>query len=575
MATLKHLGSKNADYGAAEQYLLFEHDEFTMKPVLDENGRLIPREDYRLSTLNCGGEDFAVACMRANLRYGKNQRREDVKSHHYIISFDPRDGPDNGLTVDRAQALGEKFCAQHFPGHQALVCTHPDGHNHSGNIHVHIVINSLRIEEVPFLPYMDRPADTKAGCKHRCTDAALRYFKSEVMEMCHREGLYQIDLLNGSKNRVTDREYWAQKKGQAALDKQNAPMIADGITPRQTKFETNKEKLRQTIRAALSAATSFEDFSSLLLREGVTVKESRGRLSYLTPDRTKPITARKLGDDFDRAAVFAVLEQNAARAAEKPAAIPEYPRHGKTGIQPAKAPQTAPKLVGASSISFASPQAGKLTHSAASPLPTKPDGFAGAPSVQRLVDIEQKKAEGKGRGYERWATMHNLKQMAATLNVYQEYGFTSPEQLEAAVDTAYQEMRQTSGKLKTLETKLQGKKELQQQVLAYAKTKPARDGLKAQKSEKARAAYRQANESDFIIADAAVRYFKAHGITKLPARKALQAEIEQLISEKDGLYNTYHEQKQRFKELQTVKRNIDQILRRDEPHRRKEQSHER
>ena len=575
MATLKHINSKNADYGAAEQYLLFEHDEFTMKPVLDETGRLIPREDYRLSTLNCGGEDFAVACMRANLRYGKNQRREDVKSHHYIISFDPRDGPDNGLTVDRAQALGEKFCAEHFPGHQALVCTHPDGHNHSGNIHVHIVINSLRIEEVPFLPYMDRPADTKAGCKHRCTDAALRYFKSEVMEMCHREGLYQIDLLNGSKNRVTDREYWAQKKGQAALDRQNAPMIAGGITPRQTKFETNKEKLRQTIRKALATAASFDEFSSLLLREGVTVKESRGRLSYLTPDRTKPITARKLGDDFDRAAVFAVLEQNAARATEKAAAIPEYPRHGKTGIQPTKAPQTAPKLVGASSISFASPQAGKLTHSAASPLPAKPDGFAGAPSVQRLVDIEQKKAEGKGRGYERWATMHNLKQMAATLNVYQEYGFTSPEQLEAAVDTAYQEMRQTSGELKALETKLQGKKELQQQVLAYAKTKPARDGLKAQKSEKARAAYRQANESDFIIADAAARYFKAHGITKLPARKALQAEIEQLISEKDGLYNTYHEQKQRFKELQTVKRNIDQILRREEPHRRKEQSHER
>ena len=541
MATLKHINSKNADYGAAEQYLLFEHDEFTMKPVLDETGRLIPREDYRLSTLNCGGEDFAVACMRANLRYEKNQRREDVKSHHYIISFDPRDGPDNGLTVDRAQALGEKFCAEHFPGHQALVCTHPDGHNHSGNIHVHIVINRLRIEEVPFLPYMDRPADTKAGCKHRCTDAALRYFKSEVMEMCHREGLYQIDLLNGSKNRVTDREYWAQKKGQAALDRQNAPMIAGGITPRQTKFETNKEKLRQTIRKALATATGFDEFSSLLLREGVAVKESRGRLSYLTPDRTKPITARKLGDDFDRAAVLAVLERNAARATEKAAAIPEYPRHGKTGIQPTKAPQTAPKQDG----------------------------------VQRLVDIEQKKAEGKGKGYEHWAKIHNIKQMAKTLNVYQQYGFTSPEQLEAAFDTAYEEMRQTSGELKTLETKLQGKKELQRQVLAYAKTKPARDGLKAQKSPKAREAYRQAHESDFIIADAAARYFKAHGITRLPARKALQDEIEQLVSKKSGLYNTYHEQKQRYTELQTVKRNIDQILRREEPRRRKEQSHER
>ena len=541
MATLKHLGSKNADYGAAEQYLLFEHDEFTMKSTLDEQGRLIPREDYRLSTLNCGGEDFAVACMRANLRYEKNQRREDVKSHHYIISFDPRDGPDNGLTVDRAQELGEKFCAEHFPGHQALVCTHPDGHNHSGNIHVHIVINSLRIYEVPLLPYMDRPADTREGCKHRCTNAAMEYFKSEVMEMCHREGLYQIDLLNGSKNRVTDREYWAQKKGQAALDKQNAPMIAGGITPRQTKFETNKEKLRQTLRKALATAASFDEFSSLLLQEGVTVKESRGRLSYLTPDRTKPITARKLGDDFDRAAVFAVLEQNAARAAEAPARSPDPPRTIKDRLQVARAEIAAPKQDG----------------------------------VQRLVDIEQKMAEGKGRGYERWATMHNLKQMAATLNVYQEYGFTSPEQLEAAVDTAYQEMRQTSGELKALETKLQGKKKLQRQVLAYAQTKAARDGLRAQKSEKARAAYRQAHESDFIIADAAARYFKAHGITKLPARKALQAEIEQLISEKDGLYNTYHEQKQRFKELQTVKRNIDQILRREEPHRRKEQSHER
>ena len=107
MATFKHISSKNANYGDAEKYLTFAHDEFTMKPTLDTDGRLVPREDYRISTLNCGEEDFAVACMRSNLRYGKNQKREDVKSHHYIISFDPRDGPDNGLTVDKAQELGE------------------------------------------------------------------------------------------------------------------------------------------------------------------------------------------------------------------------------------------------------------------------------------------------------------------------------------------------------------------------------------------------------------------------------------------------------------------------------------
>ncbi len=134
-----------------------------MKPTLDEAGRLIPRQDYRLDTLNCGEEDFALSCIRANLRYGKNSKREDIKSHHYIISFDPRDAADNGLTVDRAQALGLAYCKEHFPGHQALVCTHPDGHNHSGNIHVHIVINSLRIAEVERKPYMDRASDTRAG----------------------------------------------------------------------------------------------------------------------------------------------------------------------------------------------------------------------------------------------------------------------------------------------------------------------------------------------------------------------------------------------------------------------------
>ena len=84
---------------------------------------------------------------------------------------------------------------------------------------------------MPLLPYMERPADTREGCKHRCTDAAMEYFKAEVMEMCHRENLYQIDLLHGSKNRVTEREYWAKRKGQAALDKENVSLAAKGEPP--------------------------------------------------------------------------------------------------------------------------------------------------------------------------------------------------------------------------------------------------------------------------------------------------------------------------------------------------------
>ena len=526
MATFKHISSKNADYGAAEQYLTFEHDEFTMKPTLDENGRLVPREDYRLATLNCGDEDFAVACMRSNLRYGKNQKREDVKSHHYIISFDPRDGTDNGLTVDKAQSLGEEFCKEHFPGHQAIVCTHPDGHNHSGNIHVHIVINSLRIEAVPLLPYMDRPADTKCGMKHRCTDAAMEYFKSEVMEMCHRENLYQIDLLHGSKNRVTEREYWAQKKGQLALDKENAAREATGQPTKPTKFETDKAKLRRTIRQALSQAGSFDEFSSLLLREGVTVKESRGRLSYLTPDRTKPITARKLGDDFDKAAVLALLTQNAHRAAEQTTAIPEYPHTQKERLREEKAAKTTPA-----------------------------DN-----TLQRMVDREAKRAEGKGVGYDRWASLHNLKQMAATHNFLMENELLDLDKLDAAVESSRKALSEARESLRGIEQSISDKKSLRKVVNDYRRTRPTIDAHKKLSGRKAEN-YRQSHEAEFIIYEAALRQLKvlAPG-KKLPATSKLNTEIEALISEKNAAYNTYRTAKAEYEQLATAKRNAEQIL---------------
>ena len=523
MATIKHISSKNADYGAAEAYLTFEHDEFTMKPTLDEAGRLILRQDYRLDTLNCGDEDFALSCIRANLRYGKNSKREDIKSHHYIISFDPRDAADNGLTVDRAQALGLAYCKEHFPGHQALVCTHPDGHNHSGNIHVHIVINSLRIAEVERKPYMDRASDTRAGDKHRCTAAAMRYFRGEVMEMCHREGLYQIDLLNGSRNKVTEREYWAKRKGQVKLDKENAALLAEGIAPRQTKFQTDKDRLRQSIRAALSKSKSFEDFSAALMQDyGISVKESRGRLSYLTPDRTKPITARKLGTDFDKAAVLAVFQQNAVRAVQRA----EYHPQISGGIRQEKPTQITPN----------------------------PD------SPQRLVDIQKKLSEGKGKGYERWAKTFNLKQMAKTMNFLSEHGFASPEEVDAALEAAISGQHAAGEKLKELESRITANKELMRQITIYRKTKPAHDGLKtAKKPER----YREAFHADLTLYEAAVRYFREQGLKKLPAVSKLQAENEALISEKNGLYTEYREQKARTAELQKVKSNLAAMLRQE------------
>ena len=512
LATFKHLSSKNADYGAAEKYLLFEHDEFTNKPVLDKNGRPIHRENCRFTTLNCGDDNFAIACMKANLQYGKNRSRGDVKPHHYIISFDPRDGVENGLTVDRAQALGEQFCKEHFAGHQAIVCTHADGHNHSGNIHCHIVINSLRIEDVPLLPYMDRPADTKAGCKHRCTEAAMNYFRAEVMDMCQREGLHQIDLLNGSKERVTDGEYWAKRRGQAELS-------ADG---KPTKFETDKEKLRKIIRSALSLANDFDEFAGLLSRQGVTVRQSCGRLSYLSSDRFKSITARRLGDDFDLAAINAVFEQKSRQLEQN--AVQDI----------SSQPSILERL-----------QAAKTAK-----IDTYHD------SISHMVDVTPE----KGAGFEHWAKVFNLKQSAKSLAELERYGFRSLEDLQNVLASAKADERDCREALKAVETELYDKKELLKRVLAYANTRPIKDEYKALKSARAKAKFREKHESEFIIMESAKRYFAEHGITKMPSYKVLQADIERLTSQQNELYEELHEKRDEVKRLKTIADNIDRTL---------------
>ena len=169
MAVLKHIAIKNADYSAAVCYLKYQHDERHLKPLLDENGNMMLRSEFHMNGVNCNPDTFDLECEMLNDQYRKNYRYDEVKSHHYIISFDPRDKDEHNLTGEKAQTLGLEFVKEHLPGHQALVCTHMDGHNGSGNIHVHIIINSLRKLDIEPPPHTTRTIDCKAGYKHHLT----------------------------------------------------------------------------------------------------------------------------------------------------------------------------------------------------------------------------------------------------------------------------------------------------------------------------------------------------------------------------------------------------------------------
>ena len=506
MATLKHIASKNSDYTAIEAYLIYQQDAFNGKQLLDEQGRPMLRESYLLDTLECGNFSFATACLLANRKYGKNTQHGDIKSHQYIISFDPRDAADIGLTMEKAQALGLKFCSENFPGHPAIVCTHPDGHNRSGNIHVHIVIGSVRTREVERKPYMQKPRDWREGMKHSSTAQTMRHLRVEVMELCEGAGLYQIDLLSGSKERVSEAEYWARRRGQLKLDRENASLAATGQPPKQKKFETVKDTLRKQISSVLYRTTSFEEFSDRLMQQyGIAVKESRGQLSYLPAGRTKFIRAKHLGDKFEKELVLAALKENAER---------------KRAIQ------------------------------------FKPD------RIGKLVDIQVKLKQGKGIGYERWAKKHNLKAMAQTLILLEEKGLTDEDALDQRIAELDTKFHDSLTVVKDLEGRMKANKELRYHIAAYASTKNIAQQLKAAKRP---AAFEEQHRAELTAYRAAAAYFKANNLTKLPSPKKLEAEYAQLASEKAKFYEQYKEAKEELLKLKTAKQNVASFFREEEP----------
>ncbi len=506
MATLKHIASKNSDYTAIEAYLVYQHDAFTGKQLLDEQGRPKLRESYLLDTLECGDFSFATACLLANRKYGKNTQHGDIKSHQYIISFDPRDAADNGLTMEKAQALGLKFCEESFPGHPAIVCTHPDGHNRSGNIHVHIVIGSIRMREVERKPYMQKPRDWREGMKHSSTAQTMRHLRVEVMELCEGAGLYQIDLLNGSKERVSEAEYWARRRGQQKLDLANAALAAAGQQPKQKKFETVKDTLRKQISSVLYRATSFEDFSDKLMQQyGIAVKERRGQFSYLPAGRTKFIRAKHLGDKFKKELVLATLQENAER---------------KRTIQP------------------------------------KPN------RIGKLIDIQSRMTGGNGIGYERWAKKHNLKAMSQTLILLQEKGLLNEDALDRRIEELQSQYDHAKEVVLDLDARMKSTRKLLEQVAAYNNTKNIAQQLKTAKRP---AVFEEQHRAELTAYRAAAAYFKANDLTKLPSPKKLEAEYAQLASEKAKFYEQYKEAKEELLKLKTAKQNVASFFREEEP----------
>lgn len=406
MAVIKHISVKGSNGGDALNYVLYKHNEKTGELIVDGRGNPVMRDEYYLDGINCEPYSFAAECKEVNDLYGKNQLPGDIKAHHFIISYDPKDGVEHGLTGSKAQQLSMEWAQRCLPGFQILVCTHMDGSNESGNIHTHIMMNSVRKHDTQFDDFGERTIDHLAGYKLNLTKNHLLFMKQELMDLCGREGLYQIDLLSPAKDRITDKEYRAQQNGQNHIDRQ---YLKDNDNSERTAFQTQKQYLRDAVMDVAERATSFDAFCEIMKQEyNITVKESRGRISYLHPDREKYITGRALGTSYEKVSVIQII-------------------NGEIDAQ----------ISGRNKVGNIEPLSIKVAEDCNKV-------FEMQTNLRLVVRLQDCAKARTSAAYSNRLTMSNVKAMAETILFVQQNGFDSVDALEKEIEKTEIERRKIS-----------------------------------------------------------------------------------------------------------------------------------
>lgn len=279
----------------------------------------------------------------------------------------------------------------------------------------------------------------------------------------------------------------------------------------QKKPLTYQDRLRAAIDTALAKKPAdFPAFLSLMEQAGYEVKQRRGAISFRAPgqERFTRLRSDTLGEGYSETDIRAALSGFRQR--------PGQPRQ----------------------------------------------------KINLAIDI-QSRLQGKGPGYERWAKVFNLKQMAAALAYLQDNGLTDYEQLEQKATAATEHFHKLSDQIKSTEAALHTNMELKAATVQYAKTRPVFEKYKASKYSKK---FLAEHEADIELYRAACADFKAIlGGAKLPKMDTLKEEGLKLSEQKKKLYAEYRKTKADMQEVTTIKANIDYLLGYSEPGRKKEQ----
>ena len=257
-----------------------------------------------------------------------------------------------------------------------------------------------------------------------------------------------------------------------------------------------KAKLKAAIDRLLPACSNLEELLRRLQREGYEIK--RGKyISARAPDQERFTRLKTLGMDYTEEALAARI---AGRA------------------RPSRQPKQ---------------QNGKIS---------------------LLIDIQNNIKAQQSAGYQRWATIENLKRAAATMNFLTEHGIGSYEELVERCDAVSIRTREI---LRDTEQRIADLSLLGKQIDTYRKLKPVYDRYKASKGKEK---FLRGFESEIILFEAAAREIKKAGLTKLPSAEKIKAELNELTTRKTALQVELWKIQREEKEYDALRRNVSSLL---------------
>ncbi len=176
---------------------------------------------------------------------------------------------------------------------------------------------------------------------------------------------------------------------------------------------------------------------------------------------------------------------------------------------------------------------------------------------------------GKGKGYEQWATIYNLKEASKTINFLTDNGVADYEDLEVLARDAEEKFNSASARNKQLEARLSELSALRTHIINYSKT---RDVYAAYRKSKNKKDYRARHVDEIEKHEAAKKAFDALGGAPIPKVAEIQAEFSSLLAEKKSQYEIYKTARKDMIDYQTAKQNIDHLLRIHAPQEKRRES---